>query len=120
MKHPNKEALYVILRSPNHKGSDGKQLVLHVQIWPGDESCKETLCFYDTNRGHMIRGERITETENSFVFLDYSNEEWEMQEVTLEAFRNNLAHFVVGGKDIAQQVKSTEELWLWYRENFAI
>lgn len=54
MKQPNEKALYVIDFSPH--GSN-HQLALHIIIRdsPGELGTPE-LCFYDTDRGHMIRG----------------------------------------------------------------
>lgn len=117
---PNKDALYVILKSSIHTETPGSQLALHVQIWPGHSGFKETLCFYDTMRGHMILGSMTSAADDSFIFTDKEGCQWEFKEVTLEMYKSQLSASIVGGREVAKQISSTQELWLWYREHFSI
>ncbi len=113
---PNLKALYVIFRSPHRPEGNGTQLALHVQIWKNPER----LCFYDTNRGHMIEGNMDEVYDHSFTFKDRHGEIWELREVTMEEFRDRLARHVGNGEEIAKALETTENLWEWYRKTFPI
>ena len=115
---PNDKALYVILKSPH--SIRPTQLALHVQLWEGTDGYPETLCFHDTNRGHMIQGETVGTDEHSLRFKDRDGEEWELREVTIQEFRHRLAKHVSDGDEIAKTIKSTEDLWEFYRKTFPL
>ena len=119
---PNDKALYVILKSPITPKGEGVQLALHVQLQPATrEGSKECLCFYDTERGHMINGAMEKTEEHSFTFRDsWRDEAWEFREVTIQEYRHRLAEHVASGKAIAAALKTTENLWEWYRQNYPI
>lgn len=54
MKQPNEKALYVLDMGPH---GNTQQLCLHMIVRDSpDKPGTPELCFYDTNRGHMIRG----------------------------------------------------------------
>ena len=112
-KQPNEQALYVIKKSPY---GEGKQLAMHIT-----ESFREGyLCFYDTNRGHMIEV-KITEIKDtSFLFEDFRNRQWEFEEVTIENFRKNICHHVGNWEAIANLCTTTSELWEYFQELFPI
>ena len=118
---PNDKALYVILKSPhNADNRPGHQLALHVQFWTGDGEWPDILCFYDTDRGHMIRGKATEIKDHSFTFEDRNGDTWELREVTIQEYRHRLAKTVAGGEAIAQTIKTTEDLWAFYRKTFPI
>lgn len=117
---PNKRALYCIIKSPGIKKGLGTQLALHVQLWPGSDGEPETLCFYDTNRGHMFPGKMTEIQDHTFTFTDKRGDIWEFREVTIQEFRHRLAPHVDNGENIAKVIKTTEDLWEWYRKTFPI
>lgn len=110
---PNPNALYVLIQSPY---GDGQQLVLHVT----DTFREGYICFDDTNRGHMIKGEIIEKTNNSFIMCDINQDKWEFMEVTIQMFRDDLYRFVGNGQRIKNYCNTTEELWEYYREQFPL
>lgn len=115
---PNSKALYNIDQTPWRK--DGVQLALHVQIK------NDILMFYDTNRGHMIHGKLVEEYENGFAFEAFEGEGlsanglWVFHEVTIEEFKHHIYKTVGNGKGIADTLKTTDELWEWYRKTFPL
>lgn len=109
--YPKKEAVYVIKRTPHDVEN---QIVLDVGV---DEE-SGYLCFYDTNRGHMLRGKILDTTENSFSFVDFKEREWKFEEVTVEEFKENIYRHIVGGEKIARKCKTTQELWDYFHEKF--
>lgn len=113
---PNDKALYVILKSPHRAGDNGTQLALHVQLWDNPER----LCFDDTARGHMIEGEMAEMLAHSFTFKDRNGGTWELREVTIQEYRHRLAKHIENGDYIAKTLKTTEDLWEWYRKAFPI
>lgn len=117
---PNNKALYVILKSPITGERQGTQLALHVQILAKTNEHPETLCFYDTNRGHMIEGKVVGVEDHAIRFQDTKERIWELREVTIQEFRHRLAKHVGNGDAIAQTIKTTEDLWEWYRKKFPI
>ena len=117
---PNDKALYVVVRSPHTGNRMGTQLALHVQLWVETGEQPETLCFYDTSRGHMIPGKVIGVEDHSIRFQDKNEQIWELREVTIQEFRHRLAKTVANGEAIAQTIKTTAELWEWYRKKFPI
>ena len=117
---PNEKALYCIIKSPSTKKAFGTQLALHVQLWEGENGEPDTLCFYDTDRGHMIPGELKEIQDNAFTFEASRGGTWKLREVTIQEFRHRLAKTVINGVEIAKTIKSTEDLWEWYRKKFPI
>ena len=111
-KQPNKNALYVIKEFPYGKN----QLVLHVR----NDFQEGYLCFYDTERGHMIEGKLEQCVADGFSFIDKRERKWEFKEVSIDEFRENLCDKIVNGKEIADLCRSTEELWQYYRKEFPI
>lgn len=117
---PNDRALYCIIKSPVDKRGQGTQLALHVQLWEGTDGEPETLCFFDTDRGHMFPGKVTDIQEHTFTFTDIRGGVWEFREVTIQEFRHRLAKHVENGDIIAKTIKTTEDLWEWYRKTFPI
>lgn len=115
---PNLSALYVILKSPHTRGNHGSQLALHVQL--REDNGRDILCFYDTDRGHMKPGDMVEIRDNGFTFVDHNGGTWEFREVTIQEFRHRLAKHVGNGEEIAKTIKTTEDLWEWYRKTFPI
>ena len=115
---PNDKALYVILKSPRTGQKVGAQLALHVQLRAGRDD--EIMCFFDTERGHMIHGEITSIHDHGFTFQDIENFTWELREVTIQEFRHRLAKTVGHGVEIAKTLKTTDDLWAWYRRAFPI
>lgn len=112
MKHPNDKAVYVIRRSPYGEG----QVVLHVT----DTFRAGYLCYDDTNRGHMLRGEIIASDDDTFTFLRDDGDEWMFEIVTIEKFNQEVHHYVYNGKAISELCNSTEDLWEYYRKEFPL
>lgn len=112
MKHPNNKALYVTRKSPYGEG----QVVLHVT----DTFKEGYLCFDDTNRGHMLKGEIIASDDDSFTFFRQPNEEWVFEIVTIEKFKENVYRCVYNGKEIAEVCDTTEDLWEHFRQLFPL
>ena len=117
---PNDRALYCILESPRSSRKPGTQLALHVQLWAATKDEPETLCFYDTGRGHMIPGQVVGIEDHSIRFEDEDGGIWELREVTIQEYRHRLAKTVQNGEEIAKAIKTTEDLWEWYRKTFPI
>jgi len=118
---PDKKTLYRITRSPHSQIEGyGTQLALHMQIRNNPHESSEILCFYDTDRGHMIPGKIISTTDNTFKFCDKDSCIWEFSEVTIEDFKNRLMATVINGEEIARFIETMEDLWEWYRKNFPI
>ena len=110
-KQPNDKALYILRKSPH--GNDG-QVVLHVT----DTFKKGYLCFDDTNRGHMIKGEIIRQDKKTFLFRDVNGDLWEFEIVSIELFKEEAYRYVYNGVSIAQLCNTTEDLWEYYRKEF--
>lgn len=108
---PNKEAVYLLEKSPY---GNRKQIVLNVT----DTFKEGHLCFDDTNRGHMIKGNIIRVETDSFSFLDENNRDWIFKEVSIESFKAGLYSLVVGGNEISQLCNTTDELWKYFRIQF--
>lgn len=108
---PNKEAVYLLEKSPY---GNGEQIVLHVT----DEFKKGYICFDDTNRGHMIRGNIVEKCEDSFSFLDENEMEWKFKEVSIENFKSGLYSLIIGGNEISKLCNTTEALWEYFRNEF--
>ncbi len=118
MNQPNEKALYVIDSCPH--GSNN-QLALHIIVRDSpDEPGTAELCFYDTNRGHMIRGKMKKIQEYGFIWIDWRGDDWIFREVTIHEFRHSLWQYVCNGDSIAKVINTTEDLWEWYRKTFPI
>lgn len=109
---PNKKAIYVIKEFPYGEN----QLALHVC----DDFQEGHLCFYDTERGHMIEGNVEECFADGFYFIDKQKRKWVFKEVSIEEFQEKLWKNVVNGKEISDLCKTTEELWEYYRREFPI
>mgnify|MGYP000871075548 FL=1 len=72
------------------------------------------------DRGHMIEGEMLRETEDGFVFRSdgYDPGEWTFKELTIQDFKREYFKNVVNGEVLAQIIKTTEDLHEWYRKEF--
>ena len=112
MKHPNEKALYIIRKSPHDDG----QVVLHVT----DTFKEGYVCFYDTNRGHMIKGIITFQEDKTFTIRDKHNEEWIFEIVTIDMYKENIYRYVFEGKSILETCHTTEELWEYFRKLFPI
>lgn len=110
MQHPNDKALYIIRKSPHGEG----QVVLHVT----DTFKEGHVCFDDTNRGHMIRGEMLEQKEEMFTFRDKYGDIWEFEIVTIEKFDEEIYQYVYNGESILEICNTTEDLWKYYRKTF--
>ena len=118
MNQPNEKALYVIDFSPH--GSN-QQLALHIIVRDSpDKPGTPELCFYDSNRGLMIRGKMKNTQDHGFTWTDWRGDDWTFREVTIQEFRNNLWQYVGNGYGIAKVIHTTEDLWEWYRKTFPI
>jgi hypothetical protein len=84
------------------------------------EDWKELWFLTPPNRGHMIKGEVVNETENDFTFRSdgYDPGEWTFKELTIEEFQRKYFKNVVGSQVLAQIIKTTEDLHEWYRKEF--
>ncbi len=99
--------------------------------WPGDKkpaglalNCHMKdgeLRFYDTNRGHMIRGKVIQDGDDAFVFecaAGFMPGRWTFKALTIEDFRRQTVRIVEDGAYITQTIKTTDDLQEWYRKTF--
>lgn len=91
-------------------------LALNVHIYNGK------LRFYDTNRPHEIEGKVTSEDEKGFIFMSsgYMPGEWQFKLLTIEDFRRKYYKLVVDGDILAAKIKTTEDLYEWYRKQFKI
>ena len=110
---PNDKALYVIRKSPY---GDGGQLVLHVT----DTFKEGYICFDDTNRGHMIKGEITEQDESAFTMIDKNGDAWIFEIVTIEMFREDIYQCAYNGKNIAKLCTTTNDLGEYFRKEFPI
>lgn len=110
-KQPNKDAVYILEKSPY---GNGEQIVLYVT----DEFRRGYICFDDTNRGHMIKGNIIDIGIDFFSFLDEDEMEWRFKEVSIESFKSGLYSLVSEGNKISQLCNTTKELWEYFRIQF--
>ena len=78
------------------------------------------LRYFDTLRGHMIRGEVIEDGDNGFKFRSDGFEPgiWEFKALTIEEFRRETWEIVENGGYIVQAIKTTDDLHEWYRKRF--
>ena len=113
IKQPNNKALYLLEKSPY---GDGEQIVLHVT----DEFKTGYICFFDTERGHMVKGNIVEENEDMFYFIDDEKLEWKFKEISIERFKDGLYNLIVGGDEICQLCNTTEDLWEYFRKEFPI
>lgn len=84
------------------------------------EDWKELWFLTPPDRGHMIEGEVLRETEDGFVFQSdgYDPGEWTFKVLTIQDFKREYFINVVDGKVLAQTIKTTEDLHEWYRKEF--
>lgn len=80
------------------------------------------LCFFDTDRGHMLRGKLLEEEEDSFSFEAESGLTgiWHFEKLTIETFRREHWKHVADGALIGEICGTTQDLYQWYRNNFKI
>lgn len=115
---PKPEALYVISKTHSREIQPAAQIAMYVQIWPDSFGQKQTLFYYDTDRGHAIPGEIIGVGDTYIRFKDKSGTIWSIDEVTIDEYRNNLADYLVDGQEIAKDCNTTEQLWARYRKEY--
>lgn len=74
------------------------------------------------DRGHMVKGEIIRETENGFAFRSdgYDPGEWTFKELTIQDLRRKYYRIIANGEVIAHTIKTTEDLHEWYRKEFKV
>ena len=84
------------------------------------EDWKELWFLTPPDRGHMIQGEVLRETEDGFIFRSdgYDPGEWIFKVLTIQDFKREYFKNVVGGKVLAQTIKTTKNLHEWYRKEF--
>lgn len=84
------------------------------------EAWRELWFLEPPERGHMIRGEVIDDTEGGFAFRSdvYVPGRWTFKVLTIDDFRRKYQNLVIGGEAIAKAIKTTEDLHEWYRKNF--
>lgn len=115
---PNPEAIYVISKTHARELQPAAEIAMYVQIWPDSFGQKHTLFYYDTDRGHAIPGKIVGIADTSIRFQDKSGTVWDLNEVTIDEYRNNLADYLVNGQEIAKSCKTTEQLWARYRNAY--
>lgn len=109
----NKRAVYVF-KPPGEKEFTGIALDTHIH--------NGSLRFFDTNRGHEIPGEVTAEDEKGFAFTSTGAMpgEWRFKVMTIEEFRRKYYKQVEGGDTIAAKIRTTDDLYQWYRREFKI
>lgn len=95
---------------------------------PGETACaglafnmhiyNGSLRFFDTIRGHEIPDQVIKEDDNVFTSTGYRPEEWRFNVLTVEDFRRDHCKMVKDREALATVIKSTEDLWEWYRTEY--
>lgn len=113
----NRRKVYVYKKTRD-KDFNGLALDCHMHQRKG-ESQKE-LWFDATGHPHMIEGEVIKETKDGFIFRSdgYEPGEWTFKELTIEDFRRKYYRLVCEGETMAYVLKTTEDLYSWYRQEF--
>lgn len=88
-------------------------LALNCHLWNG------ALRFYDTIRGHEIKGEVIQDGEDAFTFRSdgFAPGEWSFRKLTIEDVRRGVLWIEDGGV-IAKTIHNTDDLQEWYRKTF--
>lgn len=109
----DRRAVYVLKMT---EGYDFISIALDVHIHDG------SIRFLDTDRGHEIEGELISEDENGFKFLSKGFEPgvWEFKFLTMEYFKEKFYKHVVNGSVIAEKIHTTDDLHFWYRREFGV
>lgn len=97
---------------PWERGYTGLALDVHLQ--------EGRLRFFDTIRGHELRGAVSEEGEDSFAFQAEGALEgcWRFRALTLKEFKRRVALQVEGGAAMAAALKNTQDLHEWYRKEF--
>lgn len=87
---------------------------------PAEGDQRELWFLTPPDRGHMIKGEVLRETEDGFTFRSdgYAPGEWTFKELTILDFKRRYFKIIVGGEEIAHTIKTTEDLHEWYRKEF--
>lgn len=77
------------------------------------------LRFFDTIRGHEIKGRIIQDGEDAFTFASAGFEpgNWEFKALTIEDVRRGVV-WIENGGIITQTIKTTDDLQEWYRKTF--
>ena len=68
----------------------------------------------------MIRGAVEKIEDNAITWKDKNGETWKLREVTMQEYRHRLAKSVCNGEEIAKTIKSTADLWEFYRKTFPL
>jgi hypothetical protein len=101
------------------KAEDFKAVACDCQIW--DKSDFKGLVFLDPpDRGHMIEGSLVSDSDDGFVFrsIGYDPGEWEFKVLTIENLRRSYYKIVIDGSKLADTLKTTEDLHRWFRDEF--
>lgn len=82
---------------------------------------RNLLCFFDTERGHMIEGEIVKDDENGFVFNSegYRPGNWYFKILTANDFRTWIYKYIGNGEKLAKMFNTTEDLHEWYRKEYS-
>lgn len=109
----DQRAVYVF-KPPGEKDFTGIALDVHIH--------KETLRFFDTNRGHELSGKVTQETDNGFIFTSTGiiQGEWQFKVLGIGEFKRKYFKLVEGGQTLAAKLQTTEDLHQWYRREFKI
>lgn len=101
-------------------GKDFSGLALDCHMYQRVDENREELWFDETGHPHMIAGEVVRETKDGFIFRSdgYDPGEWTFKALTIEDFRRKYHRYVCDGETIAYTIKTTEDLYAWYRKAF--
>ena len=107
----NRRTTYTITW-PGRKSPIG--LALNCHIHDG------ALRYFDTIRGHELKGRIIQDGDEAFAFESAGFEPgtWTFKALTIEDFRRQTVGIVENGDIIAQTIKTTDDLQEWYRKSF--
>lgn len=103
---------------PREKKYTGLALDCHMHQREGES--QRQLWFHDTNRGHMIPGNVVSESADSFIFCSegFKPGEWRFTLVTLDSFKEWVHRHVFDGEGLAAKFQTDDELYAWYYEQF--
>jgi hypothetical protein len=95
-------------------GNEFRLIALSVEFRT-EEDGKVMVCFFDTNRGRMFRGEVVTEDEHGFSFQTEYGDIITFREATVEEFDKDWRREIEGS---IPRFESNEELRRWYYRQF--
>ncbi len=107
----NRRTVYTF-KWPGEKRPNGLAMNCHMQ--------DGYLVFFDTIRGHGIKGSIIRDAGDAFTFQSDQamRGPWEFKALTIEDFRREVFKIVDDGPVIAQVIRTTDDLQEWYRKKF--